>query len=217
MAVPLVTCMKTFCWPNRRTLRRSASAALLALLLVGCFGLASAATITVTNTNDSRPGSLRQALANANNGDTIHFAVTGTIALTSGGLVVTRNVTISGPGANQLSIDGNQATFVVGVIPQKTVSIFGLSITNGQYGIWNQQGTLSVSNCVVSGNSSAGLYNDASQSFIGASMTVTNSIISNNAGTATYNLFAPPLPTSAKSRRAVTQQSNPIPMAFAPA
>jgi hypothetical protein len=45
-----------------------------------------AATIIVTNTNDSGPGSLRQALANANNGDAINFAVTGTIPLTSGGL-----------------------------------------------------------------------------------------------------------------------------------
>ena len=46
--------------------------------------------ITVTNTNDSGFGSLRQALADANNGDTINFAVTGTIGLTSGELLVTR-------------------------------------------------------------------------------------------------------------------------------
>ena len=69
-----------------------------------------AATITVTNTNDSGPGSLRQALASANNGDTINFAVTGTIALglTSEVLGVTKNLTISGPGADRLSIDGGQ-------------------------------------------------------------------------------------------------------------
>jgi hypothetical protein len=40
------------------------------------------------------PGSLRQALANANNGDTINFAVTGTISLFSGELVIGKNVTI---------------------------------------------------------------------------------------------------------------------------
>ena len=68
-----------------------------------------AATITVTNTNDSGPGSLRQALTIANDGDTIAFAVTGTIGLTSGGLVISKSDTISGPGADQLSIDGNQA------------------------------------------------------------------------------------------------------------
>src|SRR5262250_1653101 len=67
-----------------------------------------AATITVTNTNDSGPGSLRQALANANNGDTINFAVTGTISLFNGELLIGKNVTIAGPGANQLTINASQ-------------------------------------------------------------------------------------------------------------
>src|SRR5215471_850415 len=87
--------------------------------------------IVVTNTNDSGPGSLRQALVDANDGDTIDATgVSGTILLTSGGLSVTKNVTISGPGANQLAVNGNQALFVFGVFPQKTVSISGLSIRN---------------------------------------------------------------------------------------
>src|SRR5437764_1482140 len=43
-----------------------------------------ATTITVTNRNDSGSGSLRQALVDGNDGDTITFAVTGTIVLTSG-------------------------------------------------------------------------------------------------------------------------------------
>ena len=141
-----------------------------------------AATITVTNTNDNGPGSLRQALANANNGDRINFAVTGAISLTSGGLGITKNVTISGPGFNQLAVNGNQALFVFGVFPQRTVSISGLRIRNAQVGVYNNQGTVSVSNCVLSGNSSAGLYNHA-----GASMTVANSNISNNSGTGAYN------------------------------
>ena len=64
-----------------------------------------AGTITVTNTNDSGPGSLRQALANANDGDAINFAVTGTIALTSGELLVAKSVTISGPGTAILNVD----------------------------------------------------------------------------------------------------------------
>ncbi|HXQ02552.1 MAG TPA: hypothetical protein VN801_06245, partial [Candidatus Udaeobacter sp.] len=68
------------------------------LLLCAMAMQAHAATITVTNTNDSGPGSLRQALAIAHDGDTITFAVTGTIGLTSGGLLIGKDITISGPG-----------------------------------------------------------------------------------------------------------------------
>src|SRR2546423_15240699 len=60
-------------------------------------------TITVTTTSDSGLGSLRQALADANNGDTINFTVTGTIALTSDELAVDKSVTISGPGPSLLA------------------------------------------------------------------------------------------------------------------
>ena len=67
--------------------------------------------ITVNNTNDSGPGSLRQALADANDGDTINFDVSlkgQTIALTSGELVIDKSLTITGPGSEQLvvSVDG---------------------------------------------------------------------------------------------------------------
>src|ERR1043165_4279052 len=155
----------------------------VAVLLVAATAMsAHAATITVINTNDSGAGSLRQALAVAHDGDRIIFAVSGMITLTSGGLGVTKNVTISGPDANQLAVNGSQALFAFGVFPQRTVSISGLSIRNAQVGIDNNQGTVSVSNCVLSGNSAAGLYNDASQGSIGAAMTVANSIIRNNSG-----------------------------------
>ena len=40
---------------------------------VGSVQLVNAATFTVINTNDSGAGSLRQALADANDGDTINF------------------------------------------------------------------------------------------------------------------------------------------------
>src|SRR6266498_1785327 len=173
-----------------RGIKREGFAVIGVLLLAATTMSAHAATITVTNTNDSGAGSLRQALANANNGDRINFAVTGAITLTSGGLSIAKNVTISGPGANQLSIIGNQASFVFAVAFRRTATISGLSITNGRVGIWNQQGTLTVSNCVLSGNSFSGLYNNADQGpSSGASMTVANSIISNNSGTGAANVF----------------------------
>src|SRR5262245_43742243 len=91
------------------------------LITLLCAAMASmqsarAVTITVTNTNDSGAGSLRQALADANNGDTIAFAVTtpATITLTSGTLGVSKSVSINGPGADQLSVDGNSAYTVFG-------------------------------------------------------------------------------------------------------
>ena len=80
---------------------------------------ARASTITVTNTNDNGPGSLRQALRDAHDGDTVNFAVTGTILLTSGGLPINKNITISGPDPNQLSVDGSQASLVFGIFPTK--------------------------------------------------------------------------------------------------
>ena len=68
---------------------------------------APANIITVISLNDSGSGSLRQALADASDGDTINFAVSGTIGLTSGELLVAKSITISGPGAENLAVNGN--------------------------------------------------------------------------------------------------------------
>ena len=145
----------------------------VAVLLVAATAMsAHAATITVTNTNDNEPGSLRQALAVAHDGDRITFAVSGTITLTSGALVVAKSVTISGPGADQLSIVGIpfQSVFFVAV---KAATISGLTIRNGAVGIDNPVGTLTVKNCVISGMSVGGIHNVAS-------LTVVNSNVSDN-------------------------------------
>jgi hypothetical protein len=79
------------------------------LLFCAIVVIGHSATITVTDNNDSGPGSLRRALADANDGHALTFAVSGTLTLTSGELPVTKNLTISGPDADQLSIDGKQA------------------------------------------------------------------------------------------------------------
>ena len=88
-------------------------------------------TLIVTNTNDSGPGSLRQALLDADDGDVIGFAVTGTIGLTSGELLVIRSITISGPGSENLAVNGNNQSRVFHMTSGRTVTISGLTITNG--------------------------------------------------------------------------------------
>ena len=126
-------------------------------------GTAGAATLTVTNLNDSGAGSLRDSIASASAGDKIQFQVTGTIALTSGQLTIGRNLTISGPGPSQLAINGNHASRVFEIAAGATVSLSGLTVENGfQYeiaiyggGILNR-GTLTATNCTITGNSLAG-------------------------------------------------------------
>ena len=160
-------------------------------VLLSCAGAIQlqAAIITVTNTNDSGPNSLRQALANANDGDTINFAVTGTIGLTSGELLVDKNVTISGPGTASLAVDGNATSRVFHIGPGKTVSISGLTLTNGSAGfengggILNDHAILTMDSCAVQ-NSYAlsshggGIYNDGLDG--SAALTILNSTVSLN-------------------------------------
>ncbi|MBW3587247.1 MAG: DUF4347 domain-containing protein, partial [Cyanobacteria bacterium 0813] len=93
------------------------------------------ATITVTNTNDSGPGSLRSAIASAVAGDTIQFASTlasQTITLTSGQLVINKNLTIDAVGAANLTISGNNASRVILTEASTNVTIKNLIIANGK-------------------------------------------------------------------------------------
>src|SRR3954447_4128353 len=91
----------------------------------------SAAMITVTNTNDNGPGSLRQAITDAASGDTINFSVIGTITLTTGQLVIDKNLGIKGPGANQLLVSGNNASRVFYVDSGVTAALAGITIKDG--------------------------------------------------------------------------------------
>ena len=151
--------------------------------------------ITVTNTNDSGPGSLRQALADVNDGDTINFVVTGTIGLTSGELLVDKAITISGPGAENLAVNGNAKSGVFHVTGGN-VTISGLTITNGNAsgngvggGIYNDHSTLTVNNSTISGNVSGGIGNDG-QTNGAATLQINNSRISGNSGDAISNYGA---------------------------
>jgi hypothetical protein len=89
----------------------------------------------VCNPNDSGPGSLRQAILNASPGDTINFAPSvTTVNLTSGEeLVIDKNLTITGPGANRLTVQ--RSTYAARIFnissSTVTVSISGITISNG--------------------------------------------------------------------------------------
>ncbi len=116
----------------------------------------------VTNLNDSGTGSLRQAVldANANTGaDEITFSVNGTITLTSGEIAITDSVTITGNGAANTIISGNNASRIFSISGTTTIATLdGLTITDGNAnsgsggGIHVTSGTIVINNSVISGN-----------------------------------------------------------------
>ena len=159
----------------------------------------SAATITVTNGNDSGLGSLRRAiLIDASPGDTINFAPSvTTVNLTSDELIINKNLTIIGPGANRLTVQRStdDLDFRIFHISSSTVtvSISGITISNGSSVSFDpgrgfesagggivSAGILTLSDVIISGNQAAfggaggGVMND------NGTMTITRCTISTN-------------------------------------
>ncbi len=137
----------------------------LFFLMVAGGQTAHARTIAVHSIADDGPGSLRQALVLASNGDTINIVVNGTIILTSGELLVNKSLKIRGPGPHGI-VSGNGTSRVFHVTPNTIVTISGLTIANGSVstafgpflssaggGIFSDHADLTVSNCIISGNS----------------------------------------------------------------
>jgi hypothetical protein len=187
LATAISACLK------QRGGKHLATAAGLALVLASS-GPVQAATYTVTNTSDAGLGSLRQAVLNANanpGADIIVFdsSVSGTISLISGEMAIADSVTINGPGPETLSIDAAGASdiFVISASSPVTdiaLTVSGLSLTNATAAIsasvYDTYPTVTVTDSVISGNAgtSVSLYTYASSS----TLTVSGAEISGNAG-----------------------------------
>ncbi|MDI3401659.1 Ig-like domain-containing protein [Pseudomonas sp. V88_4] len=133
------------------------------------------ATWTATNNANTGVGSLRAALASAQNGDIVTFSSGMTVQLTSE-LLINKNITVDGDlnndGVADVTLDGQYRTRVVEITSGSTVTLDGLVITrglvsgnggNGGYGatgamgggIFNA-GILTLNNVSVTGNAAAG-------------------------------------------------------------
>jgi CSLREA domain-containing protein len=163
----------------------------------------SGATLIVNTTadhDDSVCGTadctLREAINAANAASatkTIAFAanVTGAITLAQGELVITKDVTVTGPGARVLAVDANLASRVLaidgGTGPEITVAISGLTFTRGQVngnggGIYSNAST-TLTNCTISANSATGGPGDGEYGggiYTTRSMTLTGCTVSGN-------------------------------------
>jgi CSLREA domain-containing protein len=153
------------------------------------------AQYTVTSLNNSNDGncnathcSLREAMnaSNANPG-VISFApgLTGTITLTGSRPQINGNTVINGPGANVITVSGNNLITPFDIPNANTsVTIKGITITNGrnmnsgQAGAINNGGDLTIVDSVIT--ASRGSIAGAIQNY--TKLTIRNSTISNNIG-----------------------------------
>src|SRR5262245_28265072 len=120
-------------------------------------------TFLVENVADSGPGSLRQAVLDANalaGADLILFTAQVHGAITTGGqLDVTGDLEIRGPGAELVAVSGSGQSRVFEISTGVTAVLDGLTITHGHAedggGIYNS-GTLIIDHCTVSANQALG-------------------------------------------------------------
>jgi hypothetical protein len=130
------------------------------------------ATLTVTNTTDTgvaNDGSLRGEILGAASGDTIVFAsgLSGTINLDplKGSLILNKNLTIAGPGASVITVNGNRTFTIFQVNAAVADTINSLTISGGadnflagtQSGGIQNLGTLSLSSDVFNNNQTSAI------------------------------------------------------------
>jgi CSLREA domain-containing protein len=186
--------------------RIAATVCVLALLLAVPV---SAVTFVVTTTDDTNDGAcnatrctLRDAViaANAAGGGTItlpagQYALTHTgvneQAAATGDLDVTNDLTINGAGAQTTTIDGNAADRVFEVIGVHTLTLNGVTVTNGSTttstvknggGILADSGTVVLNASVVTENVTGTPFGGGGGIEAGT-LTMTNSTVSGNVAT----------------------------------
>ena len=161
--------------------------------------------ITVTNPGDDEgpltpfcsSGTLRCAVVKAVPGDTINFAAgLGTVTLTSGELVIDKDLTISGPGSDNLTIQrstaGGTPEFRIFNVTSSTgtITISGVTVSNGladgeteslrSGGGINNEGTLTLDDCVITGNVAKESGGGVANRLNGSSLTMKNSFVTGN-------------------------------------
>jgi len=133
-----------------------ATAATLALFAV--LAVPAQAAVTVTNTNDSGPGSLRQAIETAPAGETIELPA-GTYGVDEE-LVVERDLTILGHSSADTIVRAAQPTGIFYVINSNAVTIANVTIRDGAVksgsvggvGVLSINTNLTLANVVIANN-----------------------------------------------------------------
>ncbi len=170
-------------------------------------GAVEANELVVTNLNDAGAGSLRDALTQSNSIPgtvVIDFqpGLSGTISLTSAHLEIDHDDWIRGPGASEITVDGNMDFWCFGVDSQYTVSsalyvaIDGLTMTRGEQtqGFTDSRGgaisyrntypypdELTIEGCVIENSGGSGVNNGAIYAEDGLSV-INTQIINNTSG-----------------------------------
>ena len=156
-------------------------------------------SLTVTSLADAGPGTLRAAILTSDGGKpsdkfTVGFSVAGTIDLQTPLPALSNSIAIQGPGASSLTVEraagASFTSAIVTVDGGQSDSLSGLMIANGNAGGITNHGTMTVSGCTLSANSTASFGGGIFNGFDGL-LTISGSTFSDNTapngGGAIYN------------------------------
>ncbi|NJL04034.1 MAG: hypothetical protein HC911_03770 [Chloroflexaceae bacterium] len=144
-------------------------------------------TLLVTTLESYLPGSLQWQIGVARSGDTIQILEPGTISLLGDRLTIAKDLTIIGPGSDQLAISANNQTRVLAVLPGVNATLQGVTLRDGagvgDGGAVLNRGNLTMRDVVVRDSRNqfywntpvcgGGIYNDGT-------LTLIDSLVTNN-------------------------------------